>query len=146
MIRKATKDDVSRIAEILVFVKRINFRPIFKDDDYSFNELRVLPVAKKYEEPKILDNVLVYDDGIVKGLIRIEEDEIAELYVDSFFQNQGVGAELIEYAKENFPVKFLWAIEKNTGAIRFYESHGFHKTDERKFEEGTAEYLIKMER
>ena len=28
-IRKATQQDISRIAEILVFVKRINFRPIF---------------------------------------------------------------------------------------------------------------------
>lgn len=36
MIRKARKEDISRIAEILVFVKRIKFRPIFQDDDFSF--------------------------------------------------------------------------------------------------------------
>ena len=36
MIRKAEIRDVSRIAEILVFVKRIKFRPIFRNDDYSF--------------------------------------------------------------------------------------------------------------
>ena len=48
MIRKATLQDISRIAEILVFVKRIKFRPIFKDDDYSFGELQVIPVAEKY--------------------------------------------------------------------------------------------------
>lgn len=34
MIRKARKEDISRIAEILVFVKRIKFRPIFQDDDF----------------------------------------------------------------------------------------------------------------
>jgi putative acetyltransferase len=45
MIRKAVSHDVSRIAEILVFVKRIKYRPIFQDDDYSFGELQVLPVA-----------------------------------------------------------------------------------------------------
>lgn len=146
MIRKAEKKDLSRIAEILVFVKRIKFRPIFKDDSYSFGELQVLPVAEKYADENILGNVLVYDDGIVKGLIRIEGGEIAELYVDHFFQGGGVGSALIEYAKENYPVKFLWAIEKNTDAIRFYEAHGFHTTNEKKFEEGTTEYLVKMER
>ncbi len=48
MIRKARLDDISRIAEILVFVKRIKFRPIFQNDDYSFGELQVLNVAEKY--------------------------------------------------------------------------------------------------
>ncbi len=146
MIRKATSTDLSRIAEILVFVKRIKFRPIFKDDDYSFNELQVIPVAGQYGKADILDNIHVYDDGIVKGLIRIEGEEIVELYVDYFFQDQGIGSALIEFAKKNYPVKFLWAIEKNTDAIRFYSAHGFKVTNEKKFEEGTTEYLVKLER
>lgn len=146
MIRKATADDLSRIAEILVFVKRIKFRPIFQDDAYSFGELQVLRVADEYSKPDILGNIFVYDDGIVKGLIRIENNEIVELYVDYFFQNQGVGSKLIEYAKENYPVTFLWAIEKNTDAIRFYEAHGFQLTNTKKFEEGTTEYLVMMAR
>lgn len=141
-IRKAKAQDISRISEILVFVKRINFRPIFKNDDYSFIELQVLPVAKEYSSPDILEHIWVFDDGIVKGMIHIQGAEIRELYVDYFFQNQGIGAELIEFAKSNFPVRFLWAIEKNTGAIRFYENHGFHRTDTRKLEAGTTEYLI----
>ena len=146
MIRKATIQDVSRIAEILVFVKRIKFRPIFQNDDYSFGELQVLTVAKKYSEPTILDNIWVYDDGIVKGLIHIEDNEICELYVDYFFQSQGVGAALIEFAKSTHAVNFLWAIEKNVDAIRFYESHGFHLTNNKKLEEGTTEYRVMMER
>ena len=146
MIRNAAKEDLSRIAEILVFVKRMKFRGIFQDDSYSFGELQVLRVAEKYGEPDILDNILVYDDGIVKGLIQIDGEEIVELYVDCFFQGQGIGSALIEYAKENYPVSFLWAIEKNADAIRFYEMHGFRLTDEKKYEEGTSEYLVRMER
>ena len=144
-IRKATTHDLSRIAEILVFVKRLNFRPIFQDDAYSFGELQVLSVAEEYAAPQILNHIWVYDDGIVKGLIHIEDNEIKELYIDSFFQSQGIGAELIEFAKENYPVRFLWAIEKNADAIRFYENHGFHKSGVKKLEEGTTEYLIRME-
>lgn len=146
IIRRATKEDVSRIAEILVFAKRMKYRSIFNDDAYSFCELQVLSVAEKYIENGFLNNMFLYDDGIIKGLIRIEKDETVELYVDHFFQGQGVGAELIEYAKENYPISFLWTIEKNTDAIRFYEAHGFHLTDIKKFEEGTTEYLVKMER
>ena len=143
-IRKAAPKDISRIAEILVFVKRIKYRPIFRNDEYSFGELQVLSVAEKYSEPAVLDNILVYDDGFVKGLIRIEKNEIVELYVDYFFQGQGIGSRLIEYAKEYYPVEFLWVIEKNTDAVRFYEAHGFHLTDIKKTEAGTTE--VKMER
>lgn len=146
MIRKAASRDLSRIAEILVFDKRIKFRPIFQDDDYSFNTLQVLTVAEKYSSPSLLDYIWVYDDGIVKGLIHIEENEIVELYVDFFFQNQGIGSALIEFAKNNFPVDFLWAVEKNTDAIRFYQRHGFHPTNTRKFEDGTTEYLVMLRR
>lgn len=147
MIRKAVNHDVSRIAEILVFVKRIKFRPIFQNDDYSFGELQVLSVAKEYLNREILDYIWVYDDhGIVKGMIHIEGKEIKELYVDYFFQNLGIGSELIEFAKEKYDVRFLWAIEKNTDAIRFYEAHGFHLTNMKKLEEGTTEYLVMMER
>ena len=146
MIRKATKEDASRIAEILVFVKRMKYRPIFKDDAYAFVEMQVLPVAKKYVEEGIINNMFVYDDGIVKGLIHIEENEIVELYVDHFFQGQGIGSALVEYAKEQFPITCLWVIEKNSDAIGFYEAHGFHLTSTKKLEEGTTEYIVKMER
>ncbi|WP_341349464.1 GNAT family N-acetyltransferase [Ruminococcus flavefaciens] len=145
-IRRATEEDVSRIAEILVFAKRMKYRPIFNDDAYSFGELQVIPVAKKYIENGFLDNMFLYDDGIVKGLIRIEKEEIIELYVDHFFQGQGIGSELIEYAKGNYSVKYLWTIEKNIDAVRFYESHGFHLTDTRKLENGTTEYIVMMKR
>ena len=74
MIRKAEKEDISRIAEILVFVKRIKYRPIFQNDDYSFGELQVIRVSQEYDKQEILDNMWVYDDGIVKGMIHIESD------------------------------------------------------------------------
>ncbi len=107
-IRKAETRDLSRIAEILVFVKRINYRPIFQNDAYSFGELQVLNVARQYAAPEILGRLWVYDDGIVKGLIHIEGEEIRELYVDHFFQGQGIGAQLIEFAKERFLCRHLW--------------------------------------
>jgi len=147
LIRKAAIEDISRIAEILVFVKRMNYRAIFRNDAVSFGEIQVIPVAEKYSEPEILKNIWVYEaDGIIKGLIRIVEKEVVELYVEHFFQGQGIGAELIEFAKNEHDVKFLWVLEKNANAIRFYEAHGFHRTGNKKLEEGTPEYKVMMER
>ena len=147
MIRKATLEDISRIAEILVFVKRMNYRVIFRNDAVSFGELQVIPVAEKYSKPGILENIWVYEsEGIVKGLIRIVDKEIVELYVEHFFQGQGIGAELIEFAKREHDVRSLWVLEKNTSAIRFYEAHGFHVTGTKALEEGTPEYKIMMVR
>ena len=145
-IRKAELKDLSRIAEILVFAKRIKYRSIFNNDDYSFNELQVVKLVEEYGKPKILDNIWVYDDGIVKGMIHVEEKEIAELYVDYFFWNQGIGAKLIEFAKEKFCVRFLWVLEKNVDAIKFYEAHGFVANGKRQLEEGTTEYIVMLER
>ncbi|MBO7124050.1 MAG: GNAT family N-acetyltransferase [Treponema sp.] len=145
-IRKAEAKDLSRIAEILVFAKRVKYRPIFNNDDYSFNELQVVKLVEEYGKPKILDNIWVYDDGIVKGMIHIEGKEIVELYVDYFFWNQGIGAKLIEFAKETHDARFLWVLEKNVDAIKFYEAHGFAANGKRQLEEGTPEYIIMLER
>ena len=146
LIRKASVEDISRIAEILVFVKRMNYRAIFRNDAVSFGEIQVIPVAEQYSKPEILDSIWVYEaEGIVKGLIQIVGKEVVELYVEHFFQGQGIGAKLIEFAKKEQDAKILWVLEKNTDAIRFYETHGFHLTENRIFDEGTPEYKVLME-
>ena len=72
-----------------------------------------------------------------------KDDEIVKLFVEPALQNNGVGAKLLDFAKQQGG-KFLWALEKNTDAIRFYQRHGFKLTGEKKFEEDTTEYLVKM--
>lgn len=146
MIRKAEPKDISRIAEILVLTKRMKYRSIFNNDEYSFNGLQVVKVADEFKDPELLDKVWVYDDGIVKGMIHLEGKEIAELYVDYFFWKEGIGSKLIEFAKEKFDVKSVWTLEKNGDAIHFYEAHGFKLNGKRQLEEGTPEYIVMLER
>lgn len=146
MIRKAEPKDISRIAEILVFTKRMKYRSIFHNDEYSFNGLQVVKVADEFKDPEHLDKVWVYDDGIVKGMIHLEGKEVAELYVDYFFWKEGIGSKLIEFAKEKFDVKSVWTLEKNGDAICFYEAHGFKLNGKRQLEEGTPEYIVMLER
>ena len=73
MIRRAIDRDASRIAEISVFSKRMNYREIFHDDMVSFGEIQVYPLAKEYiEHPEILKEFYVYEDDFVKGFIHIQ--------------------------------------------------------------------------
>lgn len=147
MIRPANKKDISRIAEILVFTKRMNFRPIFHDDQFSFGELQVLRVAQEYlDHPEILNLIWVFDDGIVKGLIHIAGEEVKQLYVDHFFEGEGIGGKLLEFAIEAFDVRCLWALEKNHRALAFYDRHGFRDSGIWQYEEGTTERLLKLVR
>ena len=145
MIRKAEPKDISRIAEILVFSKRMKYRSIFHNDDYSFNELQVIKVVDEFKDSELLDKVWVYDDGIVKGMIHLEGKEISELYVDYFFWKEGIGSKLVEFAKEKFDSKFVWTLEKNKEAIRFYEAHGFKINGKRQLEDGTPEFIVMLE-
>lgn len=146
-IRKAASRDASRLAEILVFTKRMNYRSIFHNDRVSFGEIQVFPLAQEYmENAEKLKNVWVYDDEFVKGMLHAENGWIRELYVDSFFQNQGIGAELIGFAIGNLHVRNLMVLEKNQKAIRFYQRHGFFLTQDRRIEEGTEEFVVRMER
>lgn len=145
MIRHATSEDASRIAEILIFTKRVNYRQIFQNDRVSFGEMQVYSLAKDYfDNPDKLENIWVYDDEFVKGMVHIDGTQIVELYVDSFFENQGIGARLIEFATERMNCDYLWVLEKNVKAVHFYEKHGFSCTGERQLEEGTTEFIIKM--
>ncbi len=140
MIRKAVFNDLPRIAEIQVFNYRLYFYPIFRSDAYYFDELNVPSLMREYEAA--LDSLYVYDDGVVKGFVKIEGTYLARLYVEPVLQNASIGSQLLEYAVKEHHADHLWALEKNTGAIRFYERHGFFAAGERKPEEGTAEYLI----
>ena len=143
-IRKATIVDLARIAEIVIFNYRLNFYPIFKNDDYYFNALQVPTIMKQYEST--IDHMCVYDDGAVKGIIHIENQEIKKLFVEPVLQGNGIGSELLTYAIEKHNANTLWALEKNVRAIRFYERHGFQITTDKKLEEDTTEYLIRLER
>lgn len=146
-IRQAVPQDASRLAEILIFTKRVTYRPIFHEDKVSFGEMQVLPLAQDYlENPEKLKNIWVFDDEFVKGMIHIEQEQIYQLYVDVFFQKEGIGTKLIDFALREHQAKCLWVLEKNVRAVKFYRSHGFAVTKERMLEEGTKEFIVKMVR
>lgn len=146
IIRKAEKRDLSRIAEIFVFNNRINYFPIFKQEEFSFGELQVVSLINGYfGKEEILNSLFVAEENsIIKGFLEIRGTEIVKLYVEPCFQSGGIGHGLIEYAIQTLHADFLWALEKNTRARAFYHRHGFLENGERELEEDTPEYLVKL--
>lgn len=135
-IRPATPKDASRIAEIIVTNYRINFYPFFRNDPYYFGELNVIDTASEYmKDSPALQNTFVFDDGVVKGMIRINGDEIEKLYVEPQFQNQGIGVALLNYAVHKMNTTWLWVLEYNTRGRAFYQRNGFELTGEKMIED-----------
>ena len=143
-IRQATPEDLARIAEIEIFNYRLNFYPIFRNDVYYFQELQVPGMME--QNAALLASTYVYDDGVVKGFIRMDGHQVTKLFVEPVLQGQGLGAKLLSYAVSTFDANTLWVLKKNTRAIAFYQRHGFQLTDEQVLEEGTDEFLIRMKR
>lgn len=144
MIRPANMDDLNRIAEIEVFNYRLHFYPIFRSDEFYFGELQVPAVARRYEA--CLDHIRVYDDGVVKGFVLAQEGEVKKLFVEPVLHSGGIGAKLLDYAVSQMGAYTLWALEPNTRAIAFYQRQGFRLTGDRRPEEGTDAYLVRMEK
>jgi GNAT superfamily N-acetyltransferase len=74
-----------------------------------------------------LDVWVAEDDGQVVGFAALGDDLLEHLYVHPEAQNHGVGATLLTVAKEERRpgALRLWVFQKNAGARRFYERHGF---------------------
>ena len=146
-IRPARDADLERIAEIEIFNYRLNFYPIFRSDAYYFGEKTVANLMRFYRSvPETIPHTYVYDDGVVKGFVRINGEVIEKLFVEPVLQNQGIGDALIRYAVEVRGGRWLLVLEKNLRAIRFYERHGFRLTDRKQRVDDTDEFLIRMER
>ena len=148
MVRKAKAEDCARIAEIIVFGKRVAYRPIFNNDEVSFNELQVLKLYQELQnESEMVKDMYVYDDGIVKGVIRKKDHgdklEICEFYVEPFFKGNGIGRKLIQAVIDEAKVQnkkqiFLWVIKDNFSARKFYELNGFCASGKEQLIEGTT--------
>ena len=65
-IRQAASSDLARICEIIIFNYRLNFYPIFRNDDYYFSELQVPNLMEQYEN--CVGNMWFMMTALSKGL------------------------------------------------------------------------------
>lgn len=75
------------------------------------------------------------------------EWHLKELYIDPFFQHQGIGSALMSEflsmaADAGSRQVSLWVLEANAAARRFYESFGWLPSGERQLQPGTDQFLL----
>lgn len=77
---------------------------------------------------------LVYDGDICVGIVKIfsenRECEIASIYFLKEYCGRGLGSEVVEQLVEMYKdyYIYLWTLEENQLARRFYEKNGFEAT------------------
>jgi putative acetyltransferase len=119
-LRPATVEDVPALAAIL----RVGLRGVLPHvpdlhtpaEDRAFLATQVLPRCTVH---------VGEEDGTVAGFIAFRPGWIDHLYVLPAFRGQGLGTRLLALACATHPRLELWTFQRNAGARRFYERHGF---------------------
>jgi GNAT superfamily N-acetyltransferase len=118
MIRRATGDDASAIGELFVRARdEMTYLPRIPDDVRP----RLGGLIAGRTEVWVAED----ENGVI-GFAGLTGNELTHLYTDPPAQNRGVGAALMDHAKSVRPERLeLWVFQRNEGARRFYERHGF---------------------
>lgn len=124
-IRPAREDEIEPLTRLFVRAR---------------NQMEYLPHVPGEHVEAIADRIreheevwLAEEDGRLLGFLGIEESTnlggaavLEKLYVEPADQNRGVGAALLDKSKELRPAGLcLWVFQRNEGARRLYERHGF---------------------
>jgi len=117
VIRQATRDDADAIGRVFVGARdEMTYLPRIVDEHRSLLGGWFLDRAE----------IWVADEGRVTAFLGLVGDELSHLYVEPGAQSRGVGTALLDHAKSLRPERLeLWVFQKNEGARRFYERHGF---------------------
>jgi putative acetyltransferase len=124
-IRRAREDEIELLTRLFIRARnRMTYLPEVPDEAAA-------PIAKRIREHE--EVWVAEEDERLLGFLGIEESTnlggapvLEKLYVEPAEQNRGVGAALLDKAKELRPEElYLWVFQKNEGARRLYERHGF---------------------
>lgn len=118
VIRRATPEDGEAVGRVFVRARtEMPYLPRIPDEHRD--GLGAMFVER--------DEVWVAEtEDVVVAFAGLGEDELTNLYVDPEFQGRGQGAALLEHAKLLRPDGLgFWVFQRNQGARRFYERHGF---------------------
>jgi ribosomal protein S18 acetylase RimI-like enzyme len=122
--RRGEPDDVDELARI---------------EHACYSEMTYLPPIptlaeyRRFVRDVLMPNQQVWvaeDDGRLVGWASVTDGSLEHIYVDPDVQNQGIGTAMLARVRELMPDGFsLWTFQKNEGARRFYERHGFRAVE-----------------
>lgn len=150
IVRKAIAADMPEVARVFAKsrAESLPFLPQLhtsaEDIDYFSNT--VFPnnhVFVAENEGNIVDKRNV--DRKIVGFIAFDSEWVHHLYLLADHQNMGIGATLLDLAKEHSTRLQLWVFQKNARALAFYARNGFRvlkETDGAENEEKEPDALL----
>lgn len=120
-IRRATADDAASVAALWLASFRATYTfPIVHTDDQVERWIRDVVIARQETW------VAAARGEAPVGLLSLDGEMLDQLYVRPGWTGQGIGSELVRFAKERRPDGLaLYTFQVNSGARRFYERHRF---------------------
>lgn len=97
--------------------------------------------AVRKQLPEAALYVYLNNEKIV-GFAGLIENNLAGLFIDSHFRNQGIGQKLLTNIKQNYQTLTLSVYQKNQKACRFYSKQGFQFVRTQADETGQLENLL----
>jgi GNAT superfamily N-acetyltransferase len=135
-LRRGTAADAEAVAGLYVRARQ-HAIPEIPPQVHPDDEIRVWMRAVLNEQEVWL---AVAGDGALLGLMVLAEGWLEQLYLDPAEAGNGLGARLLDLAKQRRPGGLqLWTFESNVRARRFYERHGF-SVEERTDGSGNEEH------
>lgn len=138
MIRNIVNKDLNKIMNIWLesTIKAHDFIPKeYWQNNYNTVKNVYIPMAETF----------VYEeDKCIKGFISIINNGfIGALFVDRYYQGNGVGKELIDYAIDRYKKLNLAVYKDNKKSVEFYINRGFKIVKEQVNENsGYGEYIM----
>ena len=121
---RASRDEYPELIEIWEASVRATHDFVAEDDIRSFRPL----ILGTYFGLVDLWCARSETDGIV-GFVGVAEGKIEMLFVSPAHFGEGIGKLLLRHAVHSFGATLVDVNEQNTGAVGFYEHHGFATFD-----------------
>lgn len=128
LLRKATSLDANDIAKVYLASRKelVSFAPLVHTDESIYQWVNEVLLPNEQV-------IVAEESGIIIGMMSLIKDKdvghIRQLYITPAAVGRGIGTLMLNLAKSllNSPIQ-LYTFEKNIGARRFYERHGFQAT------------------
>ena len=118
-LRLATDDDIEAIAALFLRSRQVAlpFLPILYSPEQDRAHMRDMLSRGRI--------VLAVENEQILGFLVDLDGWVAHLYLDPDRRRSGVGAQLLEDAKQRHDQLELWCFQQNWPARAFYEKNGF---------------------
>ena len=137
MIRKFETKDTERVMQIWLEtnIETHDFVP----SDYWLSQYQSV------QEQILQADIYVYEqDEEIQGFVGMVDNYLAGIFVDKKYRSMGIGKDLLECVKKNYPAFLLNVYQKNRRAVDFYLREGLSIMS-KGIDENTAEMDYTME-